>query len=356
MLLRSLPLLGLRRVVSRHQSSSTRPPIIDISAFSSRHDRTSHTAQQAVLDEVQRACEGAGFMVITGHDVNPATRKAMFDMADSFFALDLETKLALNKHSLNPAYRGYIPLRGENVGKVFGGDLEALPDPVEKFCVGNPRLPSLQAKYPQWFASTESQAYIANVWPDEEIMPGFRQAAEVYYTEVESLAHTMLEIFARALELPPGFFQDGFSKGGETLLRCLHYPPRPAQQSRLHAHTDGTLLTVLMQDATGGLEVEVEGQWVGVPIVPDSFVINIGDLMMFWLNQRWHSTRHRVRHVQSSDAHVGRYSFPLFFTPDADTVVECHEKFLRDGEEPQYSPITAGEFNLVRMKDSYLLK
>ena len=137
--------------------------------------------------------------------------------------------------------------------------------------------------------------------------------------------------------------------GGETLLRCLHYPGSQRladSQSHLHAHTDGTLLTVLMQDDAGGLEVLVNGNWVDVPVIPDSFVINVGDLMMFWTNDRWKSNWHRVNRVGGD----GRLSFPLFFTPDRDTMIECHSKFLGEGESPKYPAVSIAEFNDLRMK------
>ena len=168
------------------------------------------------------------------------------------------------------------------------------------------------------------------------------------------LSHTPFLLSLCSLSLPSAFtspdcFRKCFKRGGETLLRCLHYPgsQRLADtQSHLHAHTDGTLLTVLMQDDAGGLEVLVDGDWRAVPVIPDSFVINVGDLMMFWTNDRWKSNWHRVNRVGGD----GRLSFPLFFTPDRDTMIECHSKFLGKGESPKYSPVSIAEFNDLRMK------
>eukprot|EP00928_Gymnodinium_smaydae_P041435 TRINITY_DN28042_c0_g1_i1.p1 TRINITY_DN28042_c0_g1~~TRINITY_DN28042_c0_g1_i1.p1 ORF type:complete len:371 (-),score=27.20 TRINITY_DN28042_c0_g1_i1:309-1421(-) len=342
-----------QRLVHTHVESVL--PIVDISSFTSEHGSVADRTR--VLKEVSKSCESIGFMVISGHGVSVDVQRNMMEASRAFFALDLSEKLSLNAHSENPAYRGYIPVEGENVGKVFGNDPTALPDPVEKFCVGNPRLNVLKMKHPQWFAETESQAYAENVWPDG--LPGFREAVEEYYAEVEKLAHCMMGIFAQSLDLPPAFFSHGFAKGGETLLRCLHYPAVHATSPhRLHAHTDGTLLTILMQDLSGGLEVLINDEWRSVPAVPNTFVVNIGDLMMFWSNRRWRSTWHRVNGAGDATSNTerssGRLSFPLFFTPDADTVVECHPSFLKAGESSAYSLVTVGDYNRLRMKDVYL--
>jgi isopenicillin N synthase-like dioxygenase len=151
------------------------------------------------------------------------------------------------------------------------------------------------------------------------------------YNELQTLAASLLSLLAGPLGKDPGFFSSWLDNSLST-LRLLHYPPvaQPANQGseqEAHAvrlsctqHTDSGILTLLHQDATGGLEVlNVEGKWIPAPYIPGSIVVNIGDLMARVSGLRFKATMHRVRaptpNANAADSHFGRFSIPFFFEP-----------------------------------------
>jgi isopenicillin N synthase-like dioxygenase len=155
---------------------------------------------------------------------------------------------------------------------------------------------------------------------------------------------------AMALKQPEDFFTKHFSCP-ISVLRLIHYPPQQTKSNGAGAHTDYGCITLLYQDQTGGLQVQgVDGKWVDAPPVEGSFVVNIGDLMQRWTNDRYKSTAHRVT---SPTTDVTRFSMPFFVEPDFDTVVETLDSCLADGEQSQYSAITAGDWILSRFSDTY---
>ena len=179
-----------------------------------------------------------------------------------------------------------------------------------------------------------------NVWPADG--PGFsasafRAAMERYYDAVWRLSERLLATFALSLTREPDYFQQYFSKP-LTQLRLLHYPPQPAQPGAqgVEAHTDPGALTILLQDAVGGLEARNRaGEWIAAPPVPHSLVINIGDMMQRWTNGRFVSTPHRVANRTGR----GRFSVPFFVNPDYDATIAP-----AFGGEALYEPLACGPY------------
>ena len=111
------------------------------------------------------------------------------------------------------------------------------------------------------------------------------------------------------------------------------------------------MLTILRtEDAPGGLQVRTRtGRWIDVPHIPGSFVINIGDAMMRWTNDRWISTQHRVVNPPvNAGQPARRQSIAYFHNPARDTVFECLPPFRETGAPPRYSPISYGEYARLR--------
>ncbi len=170
-----------------------------------------------------------------------------------------------------------------------------------------------------------------------------------YYRQMERLARDIMRIFAVALDLPERFFDDKIDKH-VSRVRAINYPdqreaPLPGQL-RAGEHTDYGSITILkIEDAPGGLQVKTrQGEWLNVEAVPDAFVVNIGDLMMHWTNDRWISTLHRVLNPPR-DAALGtrRISLAFFHQPNYDALIECLPSCQGPGNPAKYPPVTSGE-------------
>jgi isopenicillin N synthase-like dioxygenase len=252
-------------------------PIVDISA--------DPDVVGAELDEI---CRTAGFFQITGHGIDDGVAERAWTTATRFFDLPLDDKLAVVRPTDDYPY-GYIPMAGESLSRSMTGT--APPDLKEVFNIGPVTTPSHVLTGPD-----EAWIYSPNLWP--AALPQLREAWTAYYNAVRELGNRLMSLFASGLGLAPGFFADSLDQCPNA-LRAINYPAREhvplPGQLRAGAHTDYGTLTILRQDAVGGLEVlDLDDNWVGVESVPGAFVNNIGDLMARWTNDRWHSTLHRV--------------------------------------------------------------
>ena len=187
------------------------------------------------------------------------------------------------------------------------------------------------------------QADAADVrWPDD----AFRDACTAFYSACRRTAAEVMRAFALALDVPADFF-DSRHTGRTQTLRLLHYPPsraRRANQLGAGAHTDYGTLTLLFQDDSGGLEVrDTGGRWVAATPMAGTVVVNTGDLLARWTNDRYRSTPHRVQ-VRPAAAARGRQSIAFFSDPDPDVLVETIESCRDPDGGSRYEPITAGAF------------
>lgn len=271
--------------------------------------------------ELGRAAADVGFMYVSGAPVANEVFDRMLAAAQAFFALPMEQKMQVYiGKSTN--HRGYVP-EGE---EVFVG---ATVDKKEAFDLSydlrtddgdGPALPPLLGP---------------NQWP---ALDGFAEAVSDYYTSAFDAGHALMRGFAVALGLPVAYF-DPYLTRPPSQLRLIHYPFDAAAADRpgIGAHTDYECLTVLKCTAPG-LEVRNgNGDWIDVPPVEGSYVVNIGDLLELWTNGELIATEHRVRKVAEE-----RYAFPLFFTVDYHTVVAPMDKFIT-AQRPAREPLHSGE-------------
>ncbi len=308
-------------------------PIIDIAPF-----RTGDAeARAAVARAVDQACRDIGFLVITGHGVDPALRARVDAVSRAFFDLPLAEKRRVQRPAPDVA-RGYIGLDEESLARsrdpeAYGSDLnESLMigpvDPPPAHVLADP---------------TTGRHYAPNLWPDRPA--GLRDAWSTWYRTMGELAATLMRIFALAIGKPEHHFDDKIDHH-ISRLRVRNYPaqarePEPGQ-IRAGAHSDyGSLTLLAAEDKPGGLQVcNAEGRWVDVPIVPGCFIVNIGDLLARWSNDTWISTLHRVVNPpRGSGANARRQSLVFFHNPNHDAVIES----LVEGAPPKYAPITSGE-------------
>ena len=213
-----------------------------------------------------------------------------------------------------------------------------------------------------------------NIWLPEDKLPGFRAFMEEYFVECVSLVHGILDALSIALNVPapglsPTHSQSLFQ------LRLLHYPSIDAEQlrnnerSRINAHSDFGTLTLLFQDNVGGLEVQEPanpGTFRAAEPIEDTVLVNIGDLMARWSNDRWTSSVHRVglppvlqkttEDDKRNDREIvvpGRYSVPVFATPNMDTVIDALPGCWDEEKPKKYEPVTAWGYVQMRMAALY---
>ncbi len=299
-------------------------PVIDFA--SSLHG----TGQErsAVGRQVRDACEGTGFFYLAGHGVPHSAVEAIFAASRRFFALPLEQRLQVR---LNPKQnRGYQPL-----GSRMYRDQADAPDLNESFKYQH----DLPADDPDILDGNRIHA--RNSWPDN--LPGWREVLISYYGEMERLADSLLRAFALALELEEDYFGAFYTKP-LTQINLLHYPPHPpsteGRQFGLRPHSDTTAFTILAQGHIGGLQVRHGEEWIEVPPIPGTYVINIGDMMARWTNDRFASTPHRVINRTGQE----RFSVPFFAIPDFDAVVACLPSCTGPGRPAKYRPLKVGDF------------
>ena len=279
------------------------------------------------IADLRAACEGVGFFYLSGASEPGSLLEAAVEQMHAFFALPLEQRLAvsLDRSRCN---RGYERLQSQRL------EPGAPPDLKEGFYLGT----ELAEDHPNVLAGLFNQG--PNQWPGA--LPQFRPAMEGYFAALNGIAVRLMQAMARSLGLPPGHF-DAFFREPMSILRLLHYPPQPARprpgEKGCGAHTDWGCLTLLWQDAAGGLQVQVGGEWVEAPPVPGTFVVNIGDMFARWTNDRYRSTPHRVVNRSGRD----RYSMPFFFEGNPEHTVSALPGCVAAGEAPLYAPTTVSE-------------
>jgi len=298
--------------------------------------------RRGVARAIGRACTDIGFFTIVGHGVEAGLVRRMSDVSRAFFDLPLADKQRAQRPRPEQS-RGYIGVGEENLSYGVGRDTTDLK---EFFAIGPVDVPD----EPYFTAAAAYPSFAPNVWPER---PGeLRAIYTAYYRAMERLAGRLMQAFALALDLPEAFFRDKTDRHISG-VRVINYPDQPrapaAGQLRAGAHSDYGALTILKaEDVPGGLEVRSRaGEWVAVAPVADSFVINLGDLMMHWTNDRWISTLHRVTNPPR-DAALGsrRQSIVFFYQPNYDALIECLPGCSGPGHPAKYAPVTSGEHRL----------
>jgi len=310
-------------------------PIIDVAPLANGDVQ----ARRKVVAAVKQACEHVGFLVITGHGVPEATIRALFSESRAFFARPFEEKMRIKRPAPGVS-RGYNRLAGQSLALTRGK--QAPPDLMESLGFG----PLDTNDDPYWTAGFGPIHGYPNLWPED--MPKLREAVSNYMNAMEALAARLMRVFALALDLDEDFFLVRSDRAVSN-MRVNYYPvqerpPEPGQL-RAGAHSDYGGFTILKgENAPGGLEVLCRGgEWAAVPLVDDGFVINIGDLLMRWTNDKWVSTLHRVVNPpEELRRNVDRMSVAYFFMPNHDAEVRCLETCIDAQHPARYAPVTAG--------------
>ena len=288
-----------------------------------------------VVGAVRAACEDIGFFVIAGHGFPEALTTRIYDASRAFFDLPAEEKNAVGESG---------PVPGGLMHFAFGEEALAAT-------LGNAAIGDLKETLDY------GPGFLGDRWPATP--PDLEPAWHAYYEAMSALAARLRRIFAAALGLDADYFEDKF-RGHLSSLRVIDYPepsaPPAPGQLRAGAHSDYGVLTILRtEDAPGGLQVRTrDGRWSDVPHIPGAFVVNIGDAMMRWTNDRWISTQHRVAIPPVEPGQpTRRQSIAYFHNLPRDTLIECLPPFREAGIAPKYPPITYGDYAELRYRQAH---
>ncbi|MEM9905064.1 MAG: 2OG-Fe(II) oxygenase family protein [Cyanobacteria bacterium P01_D01_bin.44] len=311
--------------------------IIDISDFEIAEK------QAMIAEQIAQAAIERGFFYLSRVPADLLGQaETLFNQLQHFFAAPLSVKQSLAWSSVS-SNQGYIAIEQESL------DPRQPPDLKEALNVR-----------PHFVPQTATEQNLLAAWPAQ--LSEFRQHLIDFYDLANQLAMQVLESFAIALSLPADFFTQHHRRQQQHTLRCLHYPPLGHSleqllpgQLRAGEHTDYGSITLLFQRDIGGLEVQnAQGDWIAAPPIPDTVLVNIGDLLQRWTNDLLRSTPHRVRPTHHQ---VSRYSIALFCDPDPETWVTCIETGPSRGEgtgvSPRYEPIRADTYLASRLARTY---
>jgi isopenicillin N synthase-like dioxygenase len=310
-------------------------PVIDIAPFLAGES----SAKAATARAFDAACRDTGFLVVTGHGVPAELIADAFAEFHAFFDLPAEEKdRARSPRGDN--MRGYVAI--EENALSYSMDEDTPPDLFERYTCGRPDVPD-----DAFHAAHGETLFQPNIWPAGR--PRMAGVVGDYFRAMERLIGDLLRLCAVALEVDEQFFADKIDHHSPMLSANL-YPeqttaPKPGQL-RAGAHTDYGSLTILAtEDRPGGLQVMTkQGEWADVRPVPGSFIINLGDLMARWTNDRWVSTLHRVVNPPPALADTSRrLSLVFFHHPNQDALIECIPTCASADHPAKYPPITAGD-------------
>ncbi len=297
--------------------------------------------KKAIGKQIDEANKNIGFFMIKNTGIDFKYIHQTLDVCEKFFHSDMDNKMLcrVDNPPENKAW-GYFPRNREILerGKDFKakGKNTYLNDINESFNMQN---------------DNPNAGFPKRILPDNPVE--FKDNLPAYWKKCENLAGILMEGFAYGLDLPHNFFNDKFTNCGSA-LRVLHYPKgvklEPGQ-FRASEHTDYGSLTILYSTAPGLQVKDRQGNWIDVEVPDGHFVINIGDLMAFWTNDRWVSTPHRVISRDNENPEK-RFSLVFFHNPNVDAVVDCIPSCHSESNPKKYERVISGDFIANKFKAS----
>jgi isopenicillin N synthase-like dioxygenase len=323
--------------VRDHAAAMRAIPVIDYGPY--------FTGEKGALErlagEVARACENIGFFYALNHGVPDGLVERAFAASQRLFALPADQKLALK---LNQNNIGYLPVNASTQG-ASSVHKATKPNQNESFFVSHDRGPD----HPDVVAHKPLRGQ--NRWPAD--MPGLRADMMAYFAALGAMCQRMLPPFAVALGMPADFFAPYFADEAHATVRFLHYPPQRDAEDNVFGqgpHTDNSFMTALARTDVPGLAVRLpSGEWFPPLVIPGTFLINLGNIMRRWSNDRFLSTPHGVLNDSGAD----RYSIAYFHSPNPDRVIECLPSCTGLDNPPRYPPAVYRDLVLEFYRANY---
>jgi len=301
----------------RGMTTQRRLPILDLS----QHRAGDPASTRAAAEQLRTALTEVGFVSVVGHGVAWAQVTEIYRMAAEYHRLPHATKI---DHAMGPTTMGYVPLGGAKQGE--------FPALNAAFFMGRP-------------GSRRNQ------FPPPKDLPGFEQTVVAYYRTMDALGHQLLPLYSLAAGMAADHFDQFFDPALAT-LRLTHYPPGDAAEGQwgIDPHCDAGYLTLLPSNPVAGLEVQAaSGEWFAVEQEPQSFVVNAGDTLRRWSNDRFLSTRHRAR----NESRTNRYAIPFFFDPRVDSVIDPVAGCIDAGHPKRHEPLVYRDHLTAFMRRGY---
>ena len=314
------------------QTPDARIPVVNLAPFlSGEPDAMTNTA-----NTIRMALESTGFFYITNHGISRTVRERLLQETINFYRLSQPEKDALK---INEEGNGYVPNRGE------------LPKTSDYYT--GTRKPDVSECYLVQRDWGEGHLPVQNQWPSG--MRSFEEAVQEFFDAAEDLCLRMLPLYAAALGLSSHFFDAKFRRHkGLNMLRVARMPPEKLgdDEYNIGPHTDSSFFTLLATSEQPGLEILLEPTgWTKMPLIPDAFVVNSGDMLTRWSNGRVRSTPHRV--INSSGQY--RYSVPFFLHPEPDAIIECLPSCHNGANPPREAPISSAAYLKWFMEQNFAL-
>ncbi|CAA7036735.1 unnamed protein product [Microthlaspi erraticum] len=287
--------------------------------------------QSAAL--LKQACLDSGFFYVINHGIREELKDEAFEQSKKFFGLPMEEKMKVLR---NEKYRGYSPLYDQLLDPIN----QVRGDCKEGFTIGN--------EGPKYGPHLDKPFYSPNIWPNPDVLPGWRETMEEYYQEALRVCRSIARIMALALDLDAGYFDTPEMLGNPIADMILfHYEGISDPSHGIYAcgaHCDFGMLSLLATDGVMGLQIcknkDVKPQkWEYVPSIKGAYIVNLGDLLERWSNGLFKSTLHRV--LGNGQA---RYSIPLFVKPSPECVIECLPTCQSENNLPKYPAIKCSTF------------
>lgn len=320
-------------------------PTVDIAPFVA--DGTP-AERSRVAREIDTACREVGFIQIVGHGVPDDLIAGLGDALDDFFALPVASKKAWQRPAAEN--RGYSPPKSESLSLSLGVESATrMNDFFEAFNIGRSASELRHVE-------VDPLHYAENTWPEVD---GFAARVQAYFDEAARVARTMVTIFASALGLPDGHFAP-YTGHSIDVLRMNNYALPEGTEVTLDGdligmgeHTDFGIVTILWADQVRGLQVlGSDERWHDVEPADGALLINLGDLMARWTNERWMSTLHRVKPPVINGTIQRRRSAAFFHDGNADAVVATLPGCVDDEHPRLYRPVTVAEHIAAKLDGS----
>ena len=298
-------------------------PILDLAPYLGGRSG----ALEELAYHLRYALENIGFYFIKGHGVPQSLCDKAFAEAARFHAQPLESKIKLKRNHHNI---GYLPMtRGSKA------DPTVRPNVNEAFFVKR----DLPSDHPDVLAQKRFRS--TNLWP--EGLPGFRESVVAYCDALEALAKRLVSLYAVALDLPVNYFDEAFAEPQYT-LRMSHYPfveVLEPNEFGIAPHTDTSFMTLLAQNKVPGLSLRTrDGRWIDAPALDGHFLVNGGDMLRRWTNDRFLATPHRAVNRSGKE----RYAIPFFVDCNIDWPIECLPTCVGPERSAKYPRFTYAEY------------